>query len=105
MNQDEAERCLDIGQAAERNGEYEKAHKFYTKSLKLCPTDKARARLFYLERLWAQQNEETKKEKESSKNTSQNRNATYSNEDSHHETKSSTNPPMDSPGSSTYIHS
>lgn len=41
MNQDEAERCLDIAKDAEKQGNKEKALKFYEKSLKLYPNSKA----------------------------------------------------------------
>eukprot|EP01022_Parablepharisma_sp_SALTPOND_P028485 TRINITY_DN71041_c0_g1_i1.p2 TRINITY_DN71041_c0_g1~~TRINITY_DN71041_c0_g1_i1.p2 ORF type:complete len:496 (+),score=42.44 TRINITY_DN71041_c0_g1_i1:2831-4318(+) len=42
MNNDEAIKCIEIAEAAIARGDYEKAKRFLQKSLKMCPTEKAK---------------------------------------------------------------
>eukprot|EP01114_Cavostelium_apophysatum_P011207 TRINITY_DN25412_c0_g1_i1.p1 TRINITY_DN25412_c0_g1~~TRINITY_DN25412_c0_g1_i1.p1 ORF type:complete len:378 (-),score=62.86 TRINITY_DN25412_c0_g1_i1:30-1163(-) len=71
MNRDEAERCLDLGKEAESNGDYDKAFKFYTKSVRLWENPEAQAALSNLERV----RRETKKERTASDSSSSSRSA------------------------------
>eukprot|EP00128_Syssomonas_multiformis_P017717 Colp12_sorted_trinity150504_noHs@29728 len=48
VNKDEALRCVELGNAALAQGNYEKAERFYQKSMKLYPTDNARIALVKL---------------------------------------------------------